>query len=252
MLVIPAVDLMGGRAVRLRQGRKDERTDYYDDPVLPAAAFVREGARFIHVVDLDGAFEGGSKNLESVRRIVEAAGPEVGVELGGGIRTLEQIGSALALGVRRVILGTAALTDPDLPGLAVERFGAERIVLGLDASGGQVAIRGWEEVTGRSALDLAREAARAGVKRLIYTDIARDGMLTGPNLPALERMARDSGLAVIASGGIASLENVRAVAALEGAGVEGLIIGKALYEGRFTLAEAIAAAGAQNTQPERS
>jgi len=242
MLIIPAVDLMGGRAVRLRQGKKSEHTVYFDDPVEPAAAFARDGAKLIHVVDLDGAFEGRSKNTESVKRIVRAVSPHVAVELGGGIRSIESIQRCLELGVNRVILGTAILEEPSLLPRAVKKFGAERIVVGLDARHGRLAVRGWEEVTGHDALTIARKAAGAGALRIIYTDIATDGMLAGPNLEALENISR-AGLAVIASGGIATLEHVRAVAALEKLGIEGMIIGKALYDGRIALKQAIAATG---------
>ena len=242
MLIIPAVDLMGGRAVRLRQGKKSEQTVYFDDPVEPAAAFARNGAKLIHVVDLDGAFEGRSKNTESVKRIVQAVNPAAAVELGGGIRSLESIEACLALGVSRVILGTAILKEPTLLPDALKNFGPERIVVGLDAKDGKVAIRGWEELTARDALTVAREVAGAGALRMIYTDIATDGMLSGPNLEALKNISR-AGLALIASGGIATLEHVRAVASLETLGIEGMIIGKALYDGRIELKEAIAAAG---------
>lgn len=241
MLIIPAVDLMGGRAVRLRQGKKTEQTVYFHDPVEPAVAFARDGAKLIHVVDLDGAFEGRPKNTESVRRIVEALSPDVAVELGGGIRSIESIERCLELGINRVILGTAILKEPLLP-RAVKRFGVERIVVGLDARNGKVAIRGWEEITERDALTLAREAAETGAVRIIYTDIATDGMLTGPNLEALKNISQ-AGLAVIASGGIATLEHLRAVSSLEKLGIEGMIIGKALYDCRISLKEAITAAG---------
>ena len=242
MLIIPAVDLMGGRAVRLRQGKKAEQTVYFDDPVEPAAVFASEGAKLIHVVDLDGAFEGRSKNTESVKRILQAVSPHAAVELGGGIRSIESIERCLGLGISRVILGTAILKEPSLLPRAVKRFGGERIVVGLDARDGKAAIRGWEEVTGHDALTLARKAAGAGALRIIYTDIATDGMLAGPNLEALKKICR-AGLAVIASGGIATLEHVRAVASLKKLGIEGMIIGKALYDGRIVLKEAIAAAG---------
>lgn len=241
--ILPAIDLMDGRAVRLRQGRKNERTEYFADPTVPACRFTEAGARFIHVVDLDGAFEGVSKNLDSVARIVEAVEGRAAVELGGGIRSLERAERILDLGVSRVILGTAVLTDPGLPAEAVRRFGPERIVVGLDARDGRVAVRGWEELSGALALDVARGLSGSGVERIIYTDIATDGMLSGPNLPALESMARVSGLKVIASGGISSLEHVRAVAALEKSGVEGMIIGKAIYDGALSLEEALAEAG---------
>ena len=241
MLVIPAVDLLGGKAVRLRQGKKTEQTTYFADPVEPARLFAREGATLLHVVDLDGAFEGESRNSLSVHRIVEAVGPGVAVELGGGIRSLEAVERSLALGVSRVILGTAALTDPGLLTEAVKHFGPEKIVAGLDAAAGKVAIRGWEQQTGTPALELAGQLAGLGIRRIIYTDISTDGMLGGPNLEALKKMC-SAGLKVIASGGIAEMEHVRAVARLESLGVEGMIIGKALYEGRINVREAIEAA----------
>lgn len=242
MLVLPAVDLMGGRAVRLKQGRKSEKTEYFDDPVQPALQFARTGAQWLHVVDLDGAFEGESKNTEVVRRVVEAVSPlGMQVELGGGIRSLEQIEQMLELGVSRAILGTAIFTDPELLPGAIKEFGAQRIVAGIDASGGKMAIRGWEEVTDRDAIGVAAEVRDQGCERIIYTDIATDGMLGGPNIPALETVA-SAGMAVIASGGISTLEDVRAVAKLAGKGVEGMIVGRAFYEDTMELAEALAVA----------
>ncbi len=247
MLVLPAVDLMGGRAVRLKQGRKTEKTEYYDDPVQPALQFARTGAGWLHVVDLDGAFEGVGKNTAAVRRIVEAVSPlGMKVELGGGIRNIERIEQVLELGVSRAILGTAIYTDPELLPSAVKNFGAQSIVAGIDASGGKVAIRGWEEVTGRDAIEVAAEVHAQGCQRIIYTDIATDGMLGGPNLPALEAVA-GVGMATIASGGVSTLDNVRDVAKLAGRGVEGMIVGRAFYEGTMELADALAAAGQDET-----
>jgi len=243
--IIPAVDLLGGRAVRLRQGRKAERTTYYEDPAAPAAAFAETGARFLHVVDLDGAFEGGSKNLDQVRRICAAVGSSVTVELGGGLRSFEQVERAFDCGVSRVILGTVVLTQPEFLEQAIGRFGAGRIVVGIDARDGRTAIRGWEEETTVPAVELARSAEAAGALRLIYTDIAVDGMLAGPNLQALQDMASACGMKVIASGGISTVEHVRAVCELESSGVEAMIIGRALYEGTIDLAEALAAAAGE-------
>lgn len=241
--IIPAIDLMGGRVVRLRQGLRTEQTAYFEDPSEPARAFLEAGARLIHVVDLDGAFGGHPANLELVRWIVRALeGTGCQIELGGGVRNLEAARQVLELGVSRVILGTAMFADPELLPRALAEFGPERVVAGLDARDGKLAVRGWEEVTSLDTLELARRVAAQGARRVIYTDIATDGMLIGPNLPALERICA-SGLKVIASGGISSLEDVRTVARLEPLGVEGIIIGKALYEGRLTVAEAIAAAG---------
>jgi phosphoribosylformimino-5-aminoimidazole carboxamide ribotide isomerase len=247
MQVLPAVDLMGGRAVRLKQGRKNEKTEYYDDPVQPALNFARTGARWLHVVDLDGAFEGEGKNTEVVRRIVQAVSPlGMKVELGGGIRNLERIEQVLELGVSRAILGTVIYTDAELLPSAVKKFGASSIVAGIDASGGKVAIRGWEEVTERDAIEVAAEVRSQGCERVIYTDIATDGMLGGPNIPALEAVA-SVGMATIASGGVSTLDNVRAVAKLAGRGIEGMIVGRAFYEGTMELTDALVAAGSDET-----
>ena len=243
MYVLPAVDLMDGRAVRLKQGRKNDSTEYYDDPVEPALKFAEAGASWLHVVDLDGAFEGRGRNTNVVHRIVDAVSPlGMKVELGGGIRDLDRIGQILDLGVSRVILGTAIYKDPHLLPNAINIFGPEKIVAGLDASGGMVAICGWAEVTERAALDVATEVKNKGCQRIIYTDIATDGMLEGPNLKALKVMSR-VGIAVIASGGVATSEHISKVTELESLGVEGVIVGRALYEGTVTIEQALEAAG---------
>ena len=240
MIILPAIDLMGGKAVRLRQGRKNEKTDYFADPTEPAVKFAEAGASWLHVVDLDGAFSGGSQNLAQVKRIVDAVDGRMNIELGGGIRTLEHIEGILELGVARAILGTAILTNPDLLPGAVKRFGAERVVAGLDARDGLVAIRGWEDVSEKQALDVAKEVSDSGAERIIFTDIATDGMMTGPNIKSLREMAQISGLKVIASGGVSRPEDVQEVLELESDGVEGMIIGRALYEGTIELKEALA------------
>lgn len=234
MLLIPAIDLKGGRCVRLVQGKADRVKVYSSDPAKVARRWQKEGARFLHVVDLDGAFSGEAKNLPALKRILEAV--TIPIEFGGGVRSLGIIAKLLSLGVDRVILGTATIENKGLVKKAVQRFGPERIVAGIDAKGGKVAVRGWEKKTAVPALNLARKMKTLGVRRVIYTDIARDGMLSGPNIPALKKMAKESGLAVIASGGISTLKDIQKVAAL---GVEGMIIGKALYEEKFTLREAM-------------
>ena len=250
MLIIPAIDLMNGQVVRLRQGKKDAKTSYFADPVEPALNFIAAGAKIIHVVDLDGAFSGQPKNFSSLKRILAAVSGEAFIELGGGMRSMAQIESALEAGVFRVVLGTAIIREPALLRDAITLFGAEKIVAGIDASGGKVAIKGWEELSNKSAMEVAQEVAANGAKRIIYTDIATDGMLTGPNISALKEIA-SSGLQVIASGGIAELEHVRAVAALQSHGIEAMIIGKAIYDGKIKLTEAIAcSAVAEPENPE--
>ncbi|MBI4552968.1 MAG: 1-(5-phosphoribosyl)-5-[(5-phosphoribosylamino)methylideneamino]imidazole-4-carboxamide isomerase, partial [Candidatus Latescibacteria bacterium] len=237
MLILPAIDLRGGRCVRLVQGRKEQETVYDDDPVHAACRWADQGASFLHVVDLDGAFTGGSQNLDVVERILRTV--PVPIQLGGGIRSLDAIERVLASGVARVIIGTAAVTDPGLVAAAIDRWGAGRVVVGIDARDGQVAVRGWEEGAPLSAIEAARRVKRMGVERVVYTDIVRDGMLTGPNVEATRRLAVESGLRVIASGGVSSMDDLSRLAALGDDGIEGVIIGKALYEGTIDLKEAI-------------
>jgi phosphoribosylformimino-5-aminoimidazole carboxamide ribotide isomerase len=237
MIVYPAIDLMGGRAVRLRQGDPDRRTTVGDDPVALARRWVASGARWLHVVDLDAALAGAPRHLDLVADICRATG--VPVQVGGGLRTPDHLRAAFDAGASRVVLGTAALDD-DLLAAAVAEFG-DRLTASVDARDGRVAADGWRRIAPRTVLDHGRRLAAAGVRRLIYTDVARDGMLGGPDVTVLAELVRATGVAVIASGGIASADDLRAVAA---AGAEGAIVGRALYEGRLTLAEALAAAGA--------
>lgn len=232
--IYPAIDLKEGQVVRLLQGRLEEATVYSADPAEVARRWADAGARWIHVVDLDGAFAGGSRNLDAVRRIVEAAGG-VKIQLGGGLRTLEAMERALSLGVSRVIIGTSAL-EGDLVARAVERFGEGRVVVGIDARGGMVATRGWVEVTRVRATDLARRVAEAGVRTVVYTDIAKDGMMAGPNFAEMAEMGR-TGLSIIASGGVSSLADIQKL--MEIPGVDGAILGKALYTGAVDLKEAV-------------
>lgn len=240
MLVIPAIDLKAGRCVRLAQGKPDQETVYSDDPVEIALRWEREGAQYLHLVDLDGAFEGASRNVGPVRDILERVG--VPAELGGGIRTIGSIAKLLSLGLDRVILGTAAVSDPDLVRRALERFGPAHIVVGIDARAGRVAIKGWGEEAELFAVELAGKMQALGVGRVIYTDIARDGMLVGPNVEATRLLAQASGLKVTASGGVCSLEDIRQLRALEPFGVDSVITGKALYEGTLDLRAALEAA----------
>lgn len=233
MNIYPAIDMVEGRAVRLRQGRSDDMT-VYGDPLMMARQFYGEGAQYLHMVDLDGAFtgEGGNKALAlSIARQVPLK-----VQLGGGIRDMDTITRLLEGGIHRVILGTAALRDPELVLRALEAFGSERIVIGIDAFKGHVAVQGWVEGSDVKPLELARQMHAAGAKYIVYTDIARDGMLSGPNLESTRELIEGSGMSIIASGGVSSPEDVERVRAL---GCEGAIIGKALYEGRITLGQAL-------------
>lgn len=237
MTIIPAIDLRQGRCVRLLQGRKQDETVYSDDPAAVARRWQDEGASYLHLVDLDGAFEGESKNLTAVARILRTVA--IPVQLGGGLRSLSAVSRLLSLGLNRVILGTVAVRDPDVVAAAVERFGPDRIVVGIDAKEGRVAVQGWVETTEVGAVDLALNMKTLGVRRVIYTDISVDGMLVGPNAEAIRSLAVATGLKVIASGGISSLDDLRKVAALEPFGVDAVIVGKALYEGRVDLREAV-------------
>jgi phosphoribosylformimino-5-aminoimidazole carboxamide ribotide isomerase len=233
MEIIPAVDLKGRRCVRLLQGLADRETVYSDDPVAVARRWFELGARRLHVVDLDGAFEGAPRQLDIVARIAAEVGCPV--ECGGGFRTDEAIAQALDAGIDRVVVGTRALSSPDWL-RQVARKHPGRIVAGIDARDGKVAVKGWTEVSELDALELGRVVADCGVRAIIFTDIARDGMLTGPNVEAVCRMAEAVAVPVIASGGVGSHDDVRALAALP---IEGMIIGKALYDGRVDLPEAL-------------
>ncbi len=236
MLILPAIDLRQGRCVRLFQGRADMETVYSNDPVSVARRWEAQGAKMIHVVDLDGAFGGSPQNEAVVQAIASAI--SIPVQLGGGIRNTETIEKYLAAGVSRVVLGTAAVTDPDFLRQAVTEYG-EGIVLGLDCKDGKVCVSGWEETATRDGLDFLREAEGIGVLRVVFTDIRRDGTLQGPHFEAIEEVCRHTGLKVIASGGVSSLEDLRGLKALEPIGVEATIVGKALYAGAFTLEEAL-------------
>jgi phosphoribosylformimino-5-aminoimidazole carboxamide ribotide isomerase len=229
----PAIDLLRGHAVRLHQGDYDKVTVYHDDPAALAASW-RGVTRHLHVVDLEGARSGSPIESELVRRIVEAFGP--GVQVGGGVRDREAIESYLGLGVERVVLGTAAIRDPDLVRAAVTAF-PDRIVLAVDAKDGLVATDGWREVSTRTAVDVVRELAALPIAAVLYTDIARDGTRVGPNVEATARLAAEGGLPVLASGGIATLEDLRRLAGHPG--IAGAIVGRALYEKAFTLEDAV-------------
>ncbi len=239
MIVIPAVDIKEGRCVRLVQGRRDRETVFSDDPVEMAVRWEQEGAGWLHVVDLDGAFRGAPTNLDVVGRIAESVG--VPVQLGGGIRDIASVERVLGVGVRRVVLGTAAYRDPDLVRQACASFPG-RVAVGLDVKRGSVAVSGWEQVTERRATEGAAELEGVGVSTLIYTDVERDGMMEGPNLAGLRDLLAVVRVSVIVSGGIESLDSVRAIVALRSDRIAGMIIGRALYEGSISLPEAIALA----------
>ncbi len=242
-VVYPAIDLKGGRCVRLRQGDPDRETVYSDSPAEMAAEWVSQGAKWLHVVNLDGAFGNEASAINRQRLYEIRQHVDVPIQFGGGIRNLRDILTALELGATRVVLGTVAVEKPSEVKEALDYFGEERIVVGIDARGGVVAVRGWQESAGVDALSLAKQMAEMGVRRVVYTDIARDGMLAGVNVASTLRLAEETGLEVIASGGVASLEDVRRLAALRDRGVVGVIIGQALYTGAVSLREALEVAG---------
>ncbi len=240
LLVIPAVDLKGGRCVRLQQGRPEAETVFSQDPAQVARGWQVAGAKWLHVVNLDGALGRESPNLRVLEEILGAV--EVPIQFGGGLRDLTSVEGVLGMGVARAILGTVAVTEPEVVAEAVARYGAQRIVVGIDVRGRKVAVHGWQDASRLTALEVALRAKEVGVERVIYTDIARDGMLTGVNLAATRRLAQHSGLKVIASGGVASLDDIVALKRLVPFGVEAVIVGRALYTGAVDLAEAIALA----------
>jgi phosphoribosylformimino-5-aminoimidazole carboxamide ribotide isomerase len=238
MILLPAVDIRAGRAVRLRQGHFDEETVYADDPIEAARSFVEAGARFLHVVDLDGAREGEPVNLHHVERIVGELG--VPVELGGGMRSIASIRRALATGAVRVVLGTAAFTDPDLLDEALSAF-TSRILVGIDVRGGQVAVAGWTRETQVPGEDAIRRMQARGATRFVYTNVDRDGMLEGLDLAEVKRISAAVRGRFLISGGIGSLDDLVALRKLRLLNLAGVICGKALYEGRFSVAEGQAA-----------
>ena len=240
MRVFPAIDLREGKAVRLRQGRMEDFTVYADNPLDVAMDFAKQGADYLHVVDLDGAFAGQPVNDKVIRESVQTA--PLKVQVGGGIRTLERIEELLNLGVERVILGTVAVRQPDLVKEAVKCY-QEHIVVGIDAKDGKVAVQGWADTTELNAIDLGLAMKEAGVSTVVFTDISRDGMLQGPNIESTVKLAQETGLNVVASGGVSALEDLVRLCQekQKGISIEGAIIGKALYAGAFTLAQALEA-----------
>ncbi len=233
--VFPAVDISEGRCVRLLQGRFGTETVYSDDPVKIALGFSSAGARWLHIVDLDGAKTGMASNRELVLEVVRRA--SCPVQAGGGVRTIEEVEELLAAGANRVVLGTLALEDQNAMSKACNRYG-QRIAVSLDARGDRLASHGWTVGTGIPVLEAVKEFESAGVASFVYTDVSRDGTMSGPNVEALLRLTQNTELPVIASGGISSIEEVKTVARLRPAGVSGAIVGRALYEHKFGIAEA--------------
>ena len=240
MILLPAVDIRDGKAVRLRQGRFDDETVYADDPFEAARSFVEAGANFLHVVDLDGARQGEPVNLHHVERITSEL--DVAVELGGGLRSIASIRRALGAGALRVVLGTAAFTDPDLLDEALSAF-TSRILVGVDVRGGLVSVSGWTQETQMRGDEAIRRLQSQGATRFVYTNVDRDGMLEGPDLDELKRISETVRGRFLYSGGIGSIEDLRAVRSLRLVNLAGVISGKALYEGRFTVPEGQEALG---------
>lgn len=236
MELFPAIDIRAGRVVRLSQGEAGRETAYSTDPVAQAEAFIAEGAQWLHVVDLDRAF-GTGENLAILRSIVQRVAGRVKVQTGGGIRSLDALRAVLELGATRAVLGTATVTDPELVPGALALATPEGVVIGLDAKDGKVAIRGWVEKTDLDVADVCRRVLNQGARHVVYTDVGRDGMLSGPDLEGALALRR-LGAQVIASGGVSSLEDLRAV---QRAGLAGAIVGRAIYEGRFSVSQALEA-----------
>ena len=240
MIIYPAIDLRQGKAVRLRQGDPDQATVYDANPVKAAERWAEAGAEWLHVVNLDGALGETSPNLRALNRILDAV--DIPVQFGGGLRDLEAVEDAFDRGVARVVLGTAAVRTPDLLRVVLDKYGAESVVVGLDARDGRVATHGWREVSDLAVADLGQRLAKLGAQLALYTDVARDGMLQGVDVDGSIALAEATGLRVIASGGVASLDDIARLHAVADRGIDGVIIGLALYTGRIDLAEAMAVA----------
>ncbi|MDI6690104.1 MAG: 1-(5-phosphoribosyl)-5-[(5-phosphoribosylamino)methylideneamino]imidazole-4-carboxamide isomerase [Actinomycetota bacterium] len=240
MLIYPAVDILGGKCVRLFQGRFETVKVYSEDPAEMAKRWEDEGAQFLHVVDLNGAASGKSQNLPAIEKIIKSVG--IPIQVGGGIRDIKTVEKILDLGVRRAVLGTAVINAPEFVAEACLKFGP-KIVAAIDARSGKVAISGWRESTEYDAWEVARELKMLGISRLIYTDILSDGTQRGINFDAVRDMVQTIDISLIVSGGVSSLEDIINLKRLEPLGVEGVIVGTALYEGTFSLKEAMAAAG---------
>ncbi|MBI4682901.1 MAG: 1-(5-phosphoribosyl)-5-[(5-phosphoribosylamino)methylideneamino]imidazole-4-carboxamide isomerase [Nitrospirae bacterium] len=241
MIIIPAIDLKDGKCVRLLQGKKEEVTVYSDDPASMAQHWVELGAKLLHVVDLDGAFTGEQKNFDKIREIRKSI--HIPIELGGGIRNVERIEQLINLGVDRTIIGTSAAKNPVMVKEACERFPG-KVIVGIDAKDGKVAVKGWVEVTDLDAIEFAKRMQDNGAAGIIYTDISRDGMLTGPNIEAMDKMVKAVGIPVIASGGVSNLGDIKQLMQINN--LWGVITGKALYEGTLDLKDAIEISKGEN------
>ena len=238
MIIFPAIDLKDGRCVRLKEGDMDRVTVFNDTPANQAEIFVTQGFEWLHIVDLNGAFNGTPSNLNAIKTILDGAGGKLSVQIGGGIRDLETIKLYLDMGVKRVILGTVALKDPKLVHMACKKFPGQ-IVVGIDAKSGFVAVEGWAETSNISVIDLAGKFENAGVSAIIYTDIGRDGLMMGPDLSGTKLLASNINIPVIASGGISCTEDIQKVKDLEEYGVCGVIVGRAIYEGKIDIDNAL-------------
>jgi phosphoribosylformimino-5-aminoimidazole carboxamide ribotide isomerase len=240
MIIFPAIDLKDGQCVRLIQGKASEKTVYSDTPANVARSFQEQSASWLHIVDLDGAFKGSPQNLKAIKNIADMV--TIPFQVGGGLRSMDDVEALLAIGAQRVIIGTRAVSSPDFIKNLLDRFGPDKIVLGLDARDGQVAVEGWVSTCSISALNFGKQMKSLGLKTAVFTDIARDGLLEGPNLASTAEMADQTGLEIIASGGVSTIDNIKELKAMKEIGVIGAIIGKALYDGKLSLAEAIEAA----------
>lgn len=237
MILIPAIDLKDGHCVRLRQGAIDDVTVFSEDPAAMAEQWLNQGARRLHLVDLNGAFAGKPKNKAAIKAILNAVDGEIPVQIGGGIRDLDTIETYLDLGIRYVIIGTAAVKTPGFLRDACSAFPGS-IIVGLDAKDGKVATDGWRKVSGHDVLDLAKKFENYGCESIIYTDIGRDGMLNGVNIEATVRLAQHVNIPVIASGGVTDIQDIHALCEVENEGIEGVILGRSIYEGTLDFAEA--------------
>ncbi len=236
MIIFPAIDIRGGKCVRLLKGDFNQETIFSDSPADMARKWQAQGAEYLHLVDLDGALAGSSQNLAAIEEILKVV--DIPTELGGGIRSMEQIDQLLAMGITRVILGSVAVKNPDLVREACTKYG-ERIVVGIDAKDGIVAVEGWGKSGNIGVIELAQKMKEAGVKTIIYTDISRDGTLSGVNVEATVKLAQESGVKIVASGGVKSLEDIKALKKQESVGIEGVIAGKSIYMGTLDLTAAI-------------